>query len=110
MGTIATLDVSRTELTELPWGYHRKANELDTSTGYKNLIYLWPHSQTMTLQPINTTSDFPRSGQWEALKFRLADVQHDKDWWDERPGVMGDDRTPIDYYFRMKVKDTNFPP
>ena len=111
MGTIATLDFSRPEMTELPWGHHRKASEIETASGYRNTLKLWPHTQTMTLQPINTTTDFRGSGQWEALKFRLADVEYDKDWWDERPNYTAqDDGSKCDYFFRLKVKNSNVPP
>lgn len=108
MGTRALLDQTRTELVELEMSRHVYAREVTLPTT-KDLLHQWRHTGTWTLNPVQFTTDFQESKRFEVVKFRLADVNYQADWWTEVPGNTRPDVGPCDYFFNGVVKNTNVP-
>lgn len=109
MATRARLDVTRSRLVEEHISKHVYAREIVVPNGGKSLVHQWRHTNTYTLNPLNFTTDFRESNAWERLKFRLADVNYNVDWWEEIPNNTRADVGPCDYFFNSIVKNVNVP-
>src|SRR5215471_14049476 len=105
MPTQAFLDATRTELIEPHFSYSRRAADIETGQFGKLRVWQSPLTKSWLLQPISMTSDFRETDDWEALKFRLADIQHDADWWTETPEWHNKDKQG-DYYLSLVVKSS----
>ena len=99
MGTVAYLDVSRSQLVEVDYSGQRRAVDITLpSDGKKSTVWKYPHTSSIILQPINLMAEFQSSASWEALKFRLTDVTYPKDWFVDIPMNTRPDTGPSDYF------------
>lgn len=106
MATTVTLGVPRTRMIERPYDVHRWARDIPSSTS-KNLFYKWPHTGSWTLQPLQLTTDFVETTNWDSLKFRLTDVASSAGWWTEVPENTTES-SPGDYFLSNTVSSTNY--
>lgn len=108
MGTIVRLDVERPELIEPAYSRSRNIRSLALPQDGRNLLWQW-QTGTYTLMPVNLTPDFNQTEKWEGLKYRLADVVYDPDWWTEVPYLQLPGKGNFDYFFHGKVKKDHVP-
>lgn len=106
--TRLVLDVPRYELSEAAFSYHKYCHSVTATQSGKNCVYKWPGTGSWTLQPINITPDFSETNFWEALKFRLADVNYDAAIWNEiAENVLTDPAS--DYFMLMRIPGSFVP-
>jgi hypothetical protein len=74
----------------------------------KNRLWKWV-TGSWTLRPVNTTTDFVETPNWEQLKFRLNDCIYDATYWSEIPGRRNFADRPYDYFFDMRVPGDKLP-
>src|SRR5262245_59513975 len=106
MRTAAYLDQTRNEVVEPHFAYSRLAADIVPPQVGKLRIWQSPHTKTWLLQPLNLTPSFVETDTWEVLKFRLADVDHDPDWWAEVP-EQHIKKKAFDFFFSTVVKKEN---
>jgi hypothetical protein len=94
-------------MIENRWDRHRWARDIPTEVS-KNLFWKSPHTGSWMLTPINMTTEFIETGNWEDLKFRLSQVTYNPDWWTECPELWNVDQQFQDYYFSNVVTATNY--
>ncbi len=100
------LDASFSYLAEPPYTKVRSAQDIAVKNRGFNRIKKWA-TGSVTLRPINLTTDFVESGKYETLKYRLGDCVFREGWWREVPHNTRDPKNPSDYFYHTIVSKLN---
>ena len=117
------LDSARPVLVESSFTHTRRSSDVPIDNGANSRVYKWG-TGSITLKPVNLTTDFTQTANYEALKFRLGDgvipiknpaqthtvltQKQGTPWFAEVP-MNTNGAGPSDYFFNCVVSKVNVP-
>ena len=107
--TLIELDSERSYVYEPTYMRHVSSVDIGVNDSTSARLQKWSGTGTITLRPVNLSTDFHETADYENLKYRLTDVNYNKDWWKEVPLNTQEVTGECDFFFSAKVTNVNLP-